>query len=187
MAHEVAVESLIPVARILDPLQSRLGDVTLQRVAVKIEQRSQVLSSTAARAPGHRGQPGHTCAADELQEQGLELIFCVVSGQQNLGRRQRAGKKLVPSLSRHGFERLSACHFDTSIELKKRHGQLSGELRALFCPDLRMRMQVMVDMDGSQFEATFLRAQSRQALEQRGGVSTAAESDTIFRARGRTR
>jgi hypothetical protein len=85
-AQIVAIEPLIGIGRILDPIELGSRNPCCKLGARALEERAREPPGGKGRKRRHRRKSRNSRAAQQLQQHGLELIVRMMRGQQNLPR-----------------------------------------------------------------------------------------------------
>jgi len=174
-AQVVAIEAKLGVHGVLEPFEAPGAQVCEELLPRPREQRAHEEAACQRRPRGHGGDAGETCAAQQLQQHGLELIVLVMRREERLAVAQRLTEPPVAHGARGGFERFAGERSHGRAQHRERHGECAGHAGAVRAPAPRVRMQPVIDVDGAQLEG---RARERgERAEQRRRVRTAAEGD----------
>ena len=95
MAQIIALEMIVSVARVINPVESVLLRVSLNLLAAEIKQRPQQHALPQRTTACNRTQAGAARAAHQIQQHGFCLIVLVVRCQQRIAGAQGIGKKLI--------------------------------------------------------------------------------------------
>ena len=166
------------LVRVLDPLQVARATERFEFVPAHAEQRPHELARTESRPRGNRAQPPDARAAHQAQQEGLDLIVGMVRGQQRLTGRQRLRKGGVAGTPGGGLDAVAGRAIDIDQDDFERHSQRSGHARAMRRPGIRIVMQTVIDVDGSQAGVAEFRAQFVQRVQEHRRIESAAERDT---------
>ncbi len=119
-------------------------------------------------------------ATHHPQQQRLELIVGVMSGQQPFRWLEQAPQRAVAHIARRGFQALAARAIHRNAQADVLDAERGSGLRAPLAPVRGIRMQPVIDMRGTQARAEI---EAPQRGEQHGRVETAAEGDRHARGR----
>ena len=177
-AQQHSREALVIVGRILDYRQPGLARVGTQCRAGDAAYRPRDDSLAQApfgRDPGQTARPG---SAQQVQQDRLDMVVLGVGGAQHVPACEGAFERPVANGARRSF--VGACgvtFLDMSVQHRELHGQPAADLHAVARPSRRIRVQVVVDVDGVQIRGMPLLARRGERVEQRKRVGAAAEGD----------
>ena len=114
---------------------------TLQLLARTRQQRPRQPAAREGRYGGHRGESRKACAAQQLQQDRLELIVLVMGRQQELARLSSAAQQRVARVTRRGLERLTARARDASRTTRERYARAVAPQRGSARSTSRVGMQ----------------------------------------------
>ncbi len=123
----------------------------------------------------HARQPAQTGTPLERQQQGLQLIVLMVSGEQPLPLPQVGGESLITRRPRLGLQALPVAPTELHPLHDEGHRQLPAHPFAVSHPVVGMWAQAVMNVQGVQGEAVGACKTGRQH-QQDGGVEPAAES-----------
>ena len=174
----VAIKSLIDIAVVVHPGHGTGARERFEFAARLTEQGAQQPALAEPRALTHGRQTRYTRAAQQLQQEGFELIVQMMRGEQQLARGHRARECGVTHLTRLGFERSTrplrhahAAHHERDLEGR-------AETATVLFPGSRRGTQLMIDVHRSQRESAPTRAAPAQLLQrqkQRHRIDAATE------------
>ncbi|BCL75117.1 hypothetical protein JHS3_08530 [Jeongeupia sp. HS-3] len=146
MAQEIAGETLVVIAVVIDPAQTLNLGIFGQYGSRHIEQGAQQWQTAGQGARlGHRGQTSQTIATQGIQQHGFGLIVLVMSEAKDIG----------VNVLEHGIAGSPCRSFDTTGTAidrhplnPTRHGQTLGNRHGRISPRIGVHRQAVMNVHG---------------------------------------
>lgn len=179
VTQQIASQSGVGVARVLDPVQALTARPVLERGARHVNEGTQEQPPARLACRRDAGQSSQAGAAKRIEQHRLRLVLAMMRKQDRICGElvSRTGQRCMSHLSSRGLRTLATDTFNVDTLQYEGGAEPGSDPPAMSGPIVRIGVQAMVYVDHERRTGTEIASHGTRRMQQYRGIETTAEAD----------